>query len=351
MKQEKSYDGKKIAFIICVNDEVRYAECMYYIERLELPEKFQAEVFGIRDAESIFEAYNRGMEASDAKYKIYMHQDVLLLHSHMLLELVELFQAHPKVGMIGLLGCEDYPKDKRFYRAWDVGNVRGCSDKRAFHNELEKQEKKVVAIDGMFMMTQYDLPWRCDVLDGWDFYDFSQSFEFLRQGYEILVPAQQEPWSLHDCGFLKLFHYDERLEKFLRVYGSMLPEYSETDVVYKQEYREHFKLMMNLKEEMKKLVLMGEGAAVSETLSKIWDERFCDTEFLILKNILAIVEKEKECHSEVAFLEGISTFREAYEKYLLIKYNVWRKNYGISDETYDLDVSEYAKEVVESVCM
>lgn len=42
----------------------------------------------------------------------------------------------------------------------------------------------VTAIDGMFMATQYDISWREDLFDGWDFYDISQSCEFTRGGAE-----------------------------------------------------------------------------------------------------------------------------------------------------------------------
>ena len=36
---------KKIAFIICVNDECYYQECLFYIERLYLPEGVELEVY------------------------------------------------------------------------------------------------------------------------------------------------------------------------------------------------------------------------------------------------------------------------------------------------------------------
>ena len=65
----------------------------------------------------------------------------------------------------------------------------------------------VEAVDGLLMMTQYDVNWRQDLFHGWDFYDVSQSFEFRRAGYQVAVPYQQAPWVLHDCGFLNLAGY------------------------------------------------------------------------------------------------------------------------------------------------
>ncbi len=43
------------------------------------------------------------------------------------------------------------------------------------------------------MATAYDIPWRTDLLDGWHFYDVSQSFVFLRQELKIAVLGQNYP--------------------------------------------------------------------------------------------------------------------------------------------------------------
>lgn len=40
--------------------------------------------------------------------------------------------------------------------------------------------QNVDAVDGLLMMTQYDLPWRDDLFSDFDFYDVSQAFEFRR---------------------------------------------------------------------------------------------------------------------------------------------------------------------------
>ena len=42
------------------------------------------------------------------------------------------------------------------------------------------------------MATQYDVPWREDLFDGFDFYDVSQSFEFRKAGYTVGVPVQRD---------------------------------------------------------------------------------------------------------------------------------------------------------------
>ena len=79
---------------------------------------------------------------------------------------------------------------------------------------------EVEAVDGLLMATQYDVPWREDLFTGWDFYDVSQSFEFRRKGYRVVVPAMEEPWCIHDDGFLNLSNYYNERKKFLSEYGA-----------------------------------------------------------------------------------------------------------------------------------
>ena len=77
---------------------------------------------------------------------------------------------------------------------------------------------EVEAIDGFLMVTQYDIPWREDLFTKWDFYDCSQSMEFIRRGYQIVIPNMKFPWCVHDCGFMNLANYDKEREKFVREY-------------------------------------------------------------------------------------------------------------------------------------
>lgn len=72
-----TYEAKnipeKIAFISAVNDEEMYEEALYYLKRLKISENMQIEIIPIRGAKSMTEAYNQGMQKTDAKYKVYMH--------------------------------------------------------------------------------------------------------------------------------------------------------------------------------------------------------------------------------------------------------------------------------------
>lgn len=340
---------RKIAFILCVNDEVYYQECLFYINRLRLPEGFEAEVYPVRQATSIYQGYQQAMEQSDAEYKVYMHQDVFLIYPEFLLEMVKLFEKHPQAGLAGVMGASAVSTERRFYRSWDIGNVIGCSEKKAFTNELNKDETKVQILDGMLLMTKVDLPWRAESLGGWDFYDISQSLEFGEAGYEIWIPAQGQPWCIHDCGMLNLTGYDDAQEEFLKIYGHKLPDYSGQPAVYPPDYRKRFALMMEIKEQWKSLLFLGRIAEVEEMMVKLGDERFFDTETAILKNILEILKEEFAAGvaKEQGFLYDCGSFAQANRKYLQIKFWLRRRVYAPDAAGLCPDVSTVAKQVVE----
>lgn len=348
--EQTNNNPNKISFIICVNDETYYKECLFYIERLHVPEGFTIDVIPVRDELSIYQGYNQAMKQSDAKYKIYMHQDVFLVYPDILLRFLELLTKHPEIGMAGILGSDSFPEDKYFYKSWNYGNVLACSEKNAFHNELIKRESRVVAIDGMFMMTQYDIPWREGILGGWDFYDFSQSLEFIHRGYEVWVPAQKKPWCIHDCGYLKLNSYDESQKKFLQVYKDRVPDYSNHREVYPVLYRQQYELMMELKEQLKVLLFSGQEAEVRNVLSKVSDERFFDSELAVMKNILEILEAESAAGicREQGFLYDCSIFLEAYNKYTQVKFRLRREKYATDNILLCQyrEISDVAEEII-----
>ncbi len=317
---------KLISFIICVNDETYFEECLFYIDRLRLPEGYMAEVWPVRQAASIYQGYNLAMQQSEAEYKVYMHQDVFLVAPDILLKFLELFENHPRAGMAGVLGADRLSADRRFYRSWNQGHVIGCSEKKAFRNHLSEGAAQAAALDGMFLMTRRDIPWREDALSGWDFYDISQSLEFSRKGHELWALAGKQPWCVHDCGYLNLTGYDRAQEAFLEIYQSGLPDYAGQDFVYPEPYRQRF---------------------ARATMEQVWDERFLDTEAVILKNILEILQAEREdgVLGDKSFLFDCGSFEQAQRKYMEVKFYLRRKKYA-PDAATRPDVSAAAERII-----
>ena len=213
----------KIAFIICVSDDFFFKECCLYINQLVLPIGFVTEIVPIYNPKSMAAGYNIGMAQTDAKYKVYMHEDVFLINPHFLVDIMKIFSLNRKIGMIGVVGTPVMPASGVQSHGRRVGNLYSVSpencDFNGYNYEKEDGYLEVQAIDGMLMVTRDDVPWREDLFDGWDFYDSSQSFEFTRRGYKIVVPEQKKPWCAHEeSGFSGMWSFDKYRQIFIKEY-------------------------------------------------------------------------------------------------------------------------------------
>ena len=123
-------DEHKFCFIICTNDELQLEECILYINLLHVPEGYQTELITIKDAASMTSGYNEGMRATDAKYKIYLHQDSFIVEPFFLDKLLDLFQKNKNIGMVGTLGTEHLSRDGVMWHedrcGTEIYSGRGC---------------------------------------------------------------------------------------------------------------------------------------------------------------------------------------------------------------------------------
>lgn len=213
---------KEFCFIICTNNQLYVEECLYYIRHLQIPEGYRIDILTVEEAESMTAGYNEAMEYSQAKYKIYLHQDTFLINPTFLQDVLDIFQSDEQIGMIGVIGAPKIPENGIMWDAKRYGMIyeQHIYETVLLSNQCEQELEEVETIDGLLMITQYDIPWRSDLFDKWDFYDCSQSMEFRKAGYKVVVPKMKQPWCVHDCGFLNLSNYDSEREKFILEYLS-----------------------------------------------------------------------------------------------------------------------------------
>ena len=190
---------ESICFITCVNDEKIYGESRLYAEHLhtDLPVEF----IPVRGASSMAAGYNWAMRQSRARYKIYLHQDVLIVEKNCIKMLCELFLKYRQLAMLGVIGAETLPPSGVWWGSGkNYGRVLHAAEPESISPSVclpVNEWKAVEALDGLFLATQRDLPWREDLFDGWHFYDVSQCMEFKRQGYQTAIPEQTSDWCLH----------------------------------------------------------------------------------------------------------------------------------------------------------
>lgn len=219
---------KKICFIMCSNNEFLARECQIYIEQLIVPEDYEVEVLVVYEATSMTGGYNEAMRATDAKYKVYLHHDVLIINPCFMYEMLALFQKYPEIGMFGMVGNETLADNGG---AWTDGTWRRVGEvmvdcifgsEYSVLNKAEGEYAEVIVLDGLIMVTQYDLPWREDLFEGWDFYDCSQSIEFWKAGYKVVVPSVENSWCIHDNDISNMQDYDKWRKIFLNEYGAFI---------------------------------------------------------------------------------------------------------------------------------
>lgn len=232
----------KMCFITCLNDEILYDESVRYINSLHVPDDFEVEIIAIRDAKSLTEGYNRAMRMSDAKYKVYLHQDTLIINKTFINDVVSMFTKYPKLGMMGVIGAEKLPPSGTWWKAnVKYGKVFESSREGRLkifeNNEVSGDYQPVEAVDGLILMTQYDINWRDDLFKGWHMYDISQAMEFKKAGYEVGVPIQESCWCIHDCGPLELVGYEKERLIFINEYSSLFqPKVSVLIPAYNRPY-------------------------------------------------------------------------------------------------------------------
>jgi len=211
----QSLNHNGIAFIIPVKDEAQYRICLRYIDALQIPSGYTVEKIAVFGGSSMAEVYQRAMESSTARYKIYVHVDVYLVHRGLLPELLSLFKMYPRLAMVAVSGATRVPPrvlisvNNAFHcygRHWDYRRPGGPSallgplNLRRLHfsrfRSFVGDYLPAVAVDGFFMATQFDIPWMHPVF-GFDLYDQVQCLEYMKLGLEVGIARQESIWCVH----------------------------------------------------------------------------------------------------------------------------------------------------------
>lgn len=326
---------KQIAFIICVNNDIYFEECKYYIDRLLKPAGYSIDIIAIREADSMCAAYNAGMQSSDAKYKIYMHQDVMIRDVHFLESIIKLFTENEKVGMIGMIGGTRMPKTGVTYRAWNVGMV-DCRDPdmayfMAGAKDMKREDTIVEAVDGLLIATQYDVPWREDLFTHFDFYDVSQSFEMRKAGYEILIPYQKKPWVIHDSSFAKLTYYDEARKICLKEYPKYLYAEDGFEFTYDREWNDLSDL---LAEQVQMLISSGQWEQAGQMMESYRSTGRKSSAMEMLGVLYDIYRKEQLSDVKHSFFENVQDYADIYRKYFSVRFLLRRMELGMEEAAY-----------------
>lgn len=167
------------------------------------------------------EGYEQGRNASTADYKVYLHQDVFIVNRHFIEDIDAVFRTDDRIGIIGMLGNDEVRDQRLSWDKWKYGKViagNGREQMLVDYGEIRGQYREVDCLDGMVLVTRYDIPWREDIFINWHFYDRSICLEYKRRGYFCVVPRQEMPWCVHACGVGGLAGWSDSLRVYLDEY-------------------------------------------------------------------------------------------------------------------------------------
>lgn len=319
---------KNIAFITCVNDVAEYEEALRYIEQLNVPEGYSIDTIAVQEADSMAAGYQAGMQACDSKYKIYMHQDVFIRNQDFLKYIIKIFQEDKKIGLIGMVGRKKLPERLLVAADWDVGNI--IFNGGSIEKEPTKSEKftEVEVVDGLLLATQYDVDWRMDLFDGWDFYDISQCQEFRRRGCKVVVPYQGEAWCDHDNTYSRLEKYFFYQQKFCEEYQDIK---NFQNLLPVDNYAELEKTVQKMKQNMEWMVNNGEKAELWNTFVKMSGKIQLGLQEIFLLAQIDHIE-EKNIGAGIFWEKGLS-WVQLRTKIRKLKFKIKRIENGLEEDT------------------
>lgn len=179
----------------------RYEESLKYLSSLRIPEGYEVEVVAAENLNGLAAGYNQVMNNSDAKYKVYLEEEALIINKNFLFELLDVFKHNAKLGMVGLIGGQLSQNPTGDILVNQYGKIYKNIDKKmslVSYAEVVGGYTEVQAIQGPLIATQFDMPWRDDLFKGADILALSQSHEYHKKGYEVGVVYQDSPWCLYD---------------------------------------------------------------------------------------------------------------------------------------------------------
>lgn len=209
-------DKTKIGFIVFNKNKRELEECISHIRSLHIPENYKAEISVVDDNENFPANFQNAIANSDARYKIYLQQNVNIIYKDMLSDMLALFAANEKLGVLGISGYDMLPPDGDFSNIQNGWEEYGYYKQNQFRkmNKAENSFHDVKVINSPFLASQYDISESSSLQSAHYFNPLLMSFEYRKAGYLTGVPSQKKPW----CHYRPEFPDSEENRLFIQKY-------------------------------------------------------------------------------------------------------------------------------------
>lgn len=228
---------KKIAFLVRKSDEVRCAAALESLQALRLPTGYEAELFTLAAEEPYAAQANKALTLSDAKFKIYLNDDIRLAEPDVLGELLQIFEDE-SIGMVGFLGSASLPASGNLMESpyvWGAAYVPSEEGRRdlRFGRGTVGECRTVRFLAPSFFATQRDLAW--DTCYQRQYYALlAHCRRFEREGDRIVVPLAKEPWCAYQERAISFDADESERRKFFAAHHAYLTDDvpDETQILY-----------------------------------------------------------------------------------------------------------------------
>ena len=192
---EERKNSHKIAIIIIRQSDEYVRQMQRYLEALHIPAGYEAEILLSSPEGGLAHAFAAGMHASDAKYKVYIPPQTVIVHERLLEDCLAIFQYDADSGAIGVLGAGQLSTTTELYRSYHLqGRLLFGDGGQIIPEGGQEKLSQVQILSENIFVTQYDVPWREAAGMGDDYVFRAQSIEFTRCGYKLVVPPQDDFW-------------------------------------------------------------------------------------------------------------------------------------------------------------
>ena len=149
-QQEEQRADKKIAVIVARQGEALPSEFLMSLRLMEQPAGFTMELVEVEGRAGLAAAYGQAMEASTAKYKIYIDERVRILDSGLFARIVRLFEKRADLGLVGISGTKILSPDGiAFHSTRRIGSLRLAEEARTVSwGRVLGEAEDVLAVDG-----------------------------------------------------------------------------------------------------------------------------------------------------------------------------------------------------------
>ena len=215
---------KKIAVIIRKSHAGRYEICMEALKNVKWPQGYDVQAFTMDAAKPYAAQINEILTETDAKYKVYINDEMCIVHPQAIEEMLTIFQDEG-VGMVGILGSQSLPVSGNLMDSpYKRGTVYVPSEDDFSELRFGDATGEAADVRGLlpsFFATQRDVPW--DEAYEKQYYavlDHCRAMEDV--GVRVVVPLPENIWCACQMKSISFDADEVDRKKFLGKYHAYL---------------------------------------------------------------------------------------------------------------------------------